>query len=141
MPLKPPIHPGRVIWSGENPGILLKQDPDGPLSAVGLFFRIFYSPEGRGSALLLFENPQADDSRPDAVNAMITDNEAMGKYLMTSFIGKLPAFRDLPAFESTRFVKLRESYATGDPGSARCGRWQLRCRTNDRQGSRWWRLC
>ena len=117
MPLKPPIHPGQVIWSGENPGILLKQEPDGPLSAVALFFRIFYSPEGRGTALLLYENPEDDQTRPDSVNAMVTDNEAMGKYLMKSFIGKLPAFRDLPVFESTRFVKLQESYATGDPRS------------------------
>lgn len=117
MPLEPPIHPGSIAWTGENPGILLKEDPDGPLSAVALFFRIFYSPEGRGTALLLYEEPNAAASLPDTVNVMLTDNRPMAEHLMQTFIGKLPAFKGLPAFGSTQYVEITESYPTGDPRS------------------------
>ena len=41
-----PVNPGSVEWSGENPGIYLKSDPDGDYSVVALFFRIVLSPYG-----------------------------------------------------------------------------------------------
>ena len=44
MPIAPPLNPGKVDWTGENPGILLKDGPDGPFTAMALFFRIVYSP-------------------------------------------------------------------------------------------------
>ena len=28
---KSPINPGKVEWSGENPGIYLRDEPEGPL--------------------------------------------------------------------------------------------------------------
>ena len=37
MPLNEPVTPGIVDWTGENPGILLK-DSDGNFSAMALFF-------------------------------------------------------------------------------------------------------
>ena len=67
MPLPTPINPGTVVWTGENPGILLKEDPDGPWSALAMFFRIFYSPAGRGSALMLYEKPDLAASLPIVV--------------------------------------------------------------------------
>ena len=39
MPLRDPLTPGRVDWTGENPGILLR-GPDGNFSAMSLFFRV-----------------------------------------------------------------------------------------------------
>ena len=65
MPFGPAINPGKIDWSGENPGILLKEDPEGPWSAMALFFRLAYSPEGPGQALLLFAAPEAEESLPD----------------------------------------------------------------------------
>lgn len=115
MPLEPPIHPGTVVWTGENPGILLKEDPDGPLSAVALFFRIFYSPHGRGTALLLLEQPNASSSVPEVANVMLTDNRPLGAYLMCTFIGKLPAFAGLPGFGAAQLVDIEKATPEGDP--------------------------
>jgi hypothetical protein len=38
-----PIHPGTVEWSGENPGIYLKDSADGPWRSLMCFFRIVLS--------------------------------------------------------------------------------------------------
>ena len=40
MPLNEPITPGVVDWTGENPGILLKNE-DGSFAAMALFFGSF----------------------------------------------------------------------------------------------------
>jgi len=117
MPLNRPIHPGRVAWTGENPGILLKKDTDGPLSAVALFFRIFWSPKGRGTALMLYEKPEAAESLPAVHNIMLSDNREMAQFLIDTFISKLPAFANAPAFSALQHVDITESFAIGDPGS------------------------
>ena len=46
------VFPGKVEWSGENPGISLKEAPDGPFVALASFFRVVLSPHGRGHALV-----------------------------------------------------------------------------------------
>ena len=120
MPLESPIHPGKIVWTGENPGIFLKEDPKGPLSALALFFRIFYSPAGRGTALLFFEAPNVEQSLPEVVNVMLTDNRPMAEYLMQSFIGKLPALTGQAAFNAVQYVNIIESYSGGDPRSSYC---------------------
>ena len=53
MPLSMPITPGTVDWTGENPGILLK-DASGAFTAMALFFRVAWSPgrSGPGSLAL-----------------------------------------------------------------------------------------
>ena len=115
MPLNTPIHPGRVAWTGENPGILLKEDPDGPWSSMALFFRIFWSPKGRGTALLLYQNPNVAESLPAVHNIMLSDNQPMAQFLLDTFIGKLAAFAEAPAFSVLQHVAITESYAQGDP--------------------------
>ena len=45
---KSPIHPGKVDWTGDNPGIYLKDHQDGTWTSLATFFRIFYSPHGMG---------------------------------------------------------------------------------------------
>jgi hypothetical protein len=117
MPLATPIHPGTVDWSGENPGILLKEDPEGPWSAMALFFRIAYSPAGRGHALLLYEDPMRAASPPKVHNVMVSDNEHMARYLMANFVAKLPSFGGVPAFPAVRYLGLDQVAASGDPRS------------------------
>ncbi len=119
MPLKTPINPGKVVWSGENHGMLLKAAPDGPWTALALFFRLYYSPAGSGTALLLYEEPDLAESLPRACNVMISDNEPMARYLMSDFVARLgnSPFGTAPAFPAVQFVALEESHASGDPGS------------------------
>ena len=113
MPIKPAINPGTVDWSGENHGILLKSDTDGPFTAMALFFRIAYSPAGRGCALLLYEDPQSENSLPSVRNVMISNNELMARYLVDNFIAKLAAFRDARAFGDLRYVDAVSVRASG----------------------------
>ena len=40
------VFPGTVEWSGENPGISLKEKPDGPFTTLASFFRVVLSPAG-----------------------------------------------------------------------------------------------
>lgn len=114
MPIPPAINPGTVDWSGENPGILLKDDPDGPFTAMALFFRIVYSPAGRGQALLLFEKPDVGESSAAVRNVMISDNQPMARYLVDNFIVKLGAFADAPAFGAMQYVEATSVRAEGD---------------------------
>ena len=55
---------GTVEWSGENPGISLKEMPDGSSVALASFFGVVLSPHGRGHALVLLQSPQ--DASPPA---------------------------------------------------------------------------
>src|SRR5947209_2949995 len=41
-------HPGTMDWSGENPGMYLKENADGPFSTLVSFFCVVASPHGRG---------------------------------------------------------------------------------------------
>ena len=64
-----PINPGSVDWSGENPGMYLKETPDGPFVTLISFFRVVLSPHGRGHAAFLLldpgSEPQTSGSDPD----------------------------------------------------------------------------
>ncbi|MCV2866373.1 hypothetical protein [Defluviimonas sp. WL0075] len=114
MPLTDPITPGVVDWTGENPGILLK-DTDGNFSAMALFFRVAWSPVGQGQVLLLYGTPGAAEGTVGAPNVMLADNMPLAAFLKENFIGKLPAFRSVPAFDALP-VKLAQTVrSTGDP--------------------------
>lgn len=114
MPLDEPITPGTVDWSGENPGILLK-DEASDFSAMALFFRVAWSPVGQGHVLWLYGTPTAARGLAETPNIMLTDNVALGDYLKWNFIGKLAAFRTAPAFEHMP-VKLAQAVrSSGDP--------------------------
>lgn len=47
---------GEVEWSGENPGISLKESPDGAFVSLASFFRVVLSPHGPGHALVLMQS-------------------------------------------------------------------------------------
>jgi len=115
MPLSSPIHPGQVVWTGENPGILLKETPDGPFSAIALFFRIYVSPAGRGTVLLLLDSPEEKRAFPEGCNLLLHDNQDLAEYLLETFILRLPAFAALPSCESLSLIPIEECRSEGDP--------------------------
>jgi len=110
-----PIHPGAIDWSGENPGMYLKDKPDGPFVTLVSFFRVVVSPYGRGQALVLLESPLLDTSLPEALNVCVTDNDALAHWLVAEFLSRFGAFRGATALESMRYVPLTGSQASGDP--------------------------
>ena len=108
------IQPGGIDWSGENPGMYLKDKPDGPFVTLVSFFRVVVSPHGRGHALILLESPLLDTSLPEALNVCVTDNDALAHWLVAEFASHFGAFRGAGALQSMRYVPLSGSQASGD---------------------------
>ncbi len=114
MPLLEPVTPGVVDWTGENPGILLK-DTEGNFSAMALFFRVAWSPVGQGQVLLLYGTPGEVEGPVNAPNVLMADNMALANYLKDNFIGKLGAFRAAPAFDTLPLKTVQTVRSDGDP--------------------------
>ncbi len=109
------VFKGKVEWSGENPGISLKTDPEGPFTALASFFRVVLSPHGRGHALVLLQSPQEESPPADRANLCLTDNEALARYLVDEFVSKFAAFRGLPGLAGMQVRKADSVAAGGDP--------------------------
>ena len=105
--------PGTVDWSGENPGISLKETPDGPFVALASFFRVVLSPHGRGHALVLMQSPQ-DAKGP---NFCFHDNEKLARYLVSDFVSHFGAWKGLPGLQGLTYRPLDSVAASGDPAS------------------------
>ena len=86
------INPGRVDWSGENPGIYLNLDPAGDYTALALFFRVVLSPFGRGHAALVLGEPDQAKGWPDVPNFIMTDNQRMMRWIVDGWVTKMPTF-------------------------------------------------
>ena len=104
--------PGTVEWSGENPGISLKSDPNGPFTTLASFFRIVLSPHGRGHVLVLVR-PASEFVRTPAV--CLTDNEPLARWLVQEFVTKFGAFQGIAAMHELIYRKLDSVETAGDP--------------------------
>lgn len=114
MSRRPAINPARVDWSGENPGMYLKESADGPFVTLVSFFRVVMSPHGRGHALILLEAPGLNISLPEALNVCVTDNEPLARWLVQDFAMSFSAFRGVPALRTMPYVPLSGVQASGD---------------------------
>ena len=87
------INPGRVDWSGENPGIYLKTDPaNETYDTLALFFRVVLSPYGRGHAALVLGAPDEAKGWPEVPNLIMTDNQRMMRWIVDGWVTKMPTF-------------------------------------------------
>lgn len=109
-----PIHPGVVAWAGENPGIYLKDEQDGPWTGLMTFFRITWSEHGRGHGVLLLDDPNVEQSLPEVANFCITDNEPLARYLVDEFFSKFASFKVSPGLKAIQYLPLTEVYREGD---------------------------
>jgi len=109
--------PGTVEWSGENPGISLKETPDGPFVALASFFRVVLSPHGRGHALVLMQSPQDANSTARG-NFCFHDNEKLARYLVGDFVSHFGAWKGLPGLQGLTYRPLDSVEASGDPSSS-----------------------
>ena len=114
MPLNQPVTPGSVDWTGENPGILLK-DEAGNFTAMALFFRVAWSPAGQGQVLLLYGTPDRAEGTTEAPNLIFSDNADLTAFLKENFISKLAAFANAPAFATLPEVTAHAVRFSGDP--------------------------
>jgi hypothetical protein len=111
---RPPINPGTVDWSGENPGMYLKETADGPFVTLISFFRVVLSPHGRGHAAFIFQDPQGDGKNSQKPNVCYTDNEPLARYLKENFVSHFMVFRGIAAMSNFRYEKGRDFVASGD---------------------------
>ena len=111
----PIVFSGNVEWSGENPGISLKETPDGPFVALASFFRVVLSPHGQGHALVLLQSPQDASA---AGNVCYHDNEALARYLIAGFVSNFGAWKGLPGLAGIKYQKAESFKASGDPLSS-----------------------
>lgn len=109
-----PINPGTVDWSGENPGMYLKQEESGPFTCLVSFFRVMYSPHGGGHAVVVLMDPQGRD--PSAINAIYTDNRPLALYLKDHFLVHFGAFKGNPLLPD---LPMREAASFSHTGDAR----------------------
>jgi len=104
--------PGTVEWSGENPGIFLKSNPNGPFTTLASFFRVILSPHGRGHALVLVQPPNEYMRTPALC---LTDNEPLARWLVSDFVSKFGAFQGVAALGSLLYRKTDSVESNGDP--------------------------
>jgi hypothetical protein len=114
----PIVFPGTVEWSGENPGISLKEKPDGPFVALASFFRVVLSPHGRGHALVLLQSPQDADPPAERGNLCLHDNESLARYLIAEFVSHFGAFKGQAGLGGLVYRRLDSVEASGDPASS-----------------------
>lgn len=114
----PIVFSGSVEWSGENPGISLKERPDGPFVTLASFFRVVLSPHGRGHALVLLQSPMEADPPPDRANYCLHDNEKLARFLVAGFVSHFGAFKGMPGLDKLIYRRLDRVAAAGDPAGS-----------------------
>jgi hypothetical protein len=114
----PIVFPGTVEWSGENPGISLKESPDGPFTTLASLFRVVLSPHGRGHALVLMQSPQEANPPADRANVCLTDNDPLAHWLIERFVTNFRLFKGLPGMQSLAYRRLDSVQVSGDPLSS-----------------------
>ena len=112
------VFAGNVEWSGENPGISLKEKPDGPFVTLASFFRVVLSPHGRGHALVLLQSPQDANPPAERANVCFHDNEKLARYLVDEFVANFGAWKGLPGLGGLTYRRLERVEAAGDPANS-----------------------
>ena len=109
-----PFPDGAVDWSGDNPGIYLKDAADGPFVSLMVWFRIALSAYGKGHVLVLFEDPTRAAAWPELANFCICDNESLARYLVEGFCKKFGVFREARAFAALPYLPMQRHAVSGD---------------------------
>ena len=111
-----PVNPGSVEWSGENPGIYLK-DAQGAWQTLSVFFRVVTSPHGRGAGAIVLGAPAAAAGYPAAPNLCLSDNEPLMRWLVEHFVSRFASFRGMAGLAAMTYRAAR-AFATGGDGSS-----------------------
>lgn len=97
------IKTGALDWTGDNPFIYLKTDPDQDWSSLSLYFRIASSDYGSGHAILVLDNPYEAGDDCDT-RLLITDNQPLAEYLVRDFVRHFGLFRKAVALDKLKIV-------------------------------------
>src|SRR5947209_9599014 len=108
-----PVNPGKVEWSGENPGIYLK-DASGAWTALAVHFRVVTSPFGMGVGTIVLGAPATGSGYPAAQNVCISNNEPLMHWLVEHFVSRFASFRGMAGLQAMTFQPLTASETSGD---------------------------
>jgi hypothetical protein len=109
-----PFNPNKVDWSGENPGMYLKEAPDGPFVTLVSFFRVVTSPHGKGHAAFMLLDPYGDGKNPEKPNVCLTDNEPLAAYVQKGFVSYFGAFKGAKGLSNLQVKPAWDFMASGD---------------------------
>lgn len=109
------VRTGSVAWTGDNPFIYLKEDPDGSWSSLSVYFRIAASKYGPGKASIVVENPY-DGEVSGKARLVLTDNLELARYLVRDFVSQFVLFRPSPVMSDLEYVDgaTFEQFLTGN---------------------------
>jgi hypothetical protein len=108
------ILPDPIDWSGDNPCIYLRDRADGPYTALASWFRVAVSRHGAGHALVVVADPQRAGVWPEVATFCLADNPRLARDLVSRFLSRFAAFRDLPSLAAMPFLPLDGHEASGD---------------------------
>ena len=81
-----------ILWSGENPIMLLKETSESKETTAVGFFRVDYSPAGSGHAVFIMSSDLEVNNKK--LYTCITDNIKIGEWIRDNTIYQLPEFLD-----------------------------------------------
>lgn len=108
-----PVNPGKVEWSGENPGIYLK-DAEGLWQALSVYFRVVTSPHGPGVGVVLIGAPATGAGYPEAPNLCLSNNQPLMRWLVANFVSRFASFRNCAGLEAMTYHGADRFNTTGD---------------------------
>jgi hypothetical protein len=118
------INPGRVDWTGENPGIYLKHSADDEsYCLLSLFFRVALSPYGKGHAAIVLGAPDEAKGWPDASNFIITDNQRMMRWIVDGWVARMPTFVGRAGLQHMSWLNLDS--VQRQPGDLKTDYWEI----------------
>lgn len=97
------VRPGKVDWTGDNPFIYLKTDPEEDWSTLALFFRVTASDYGAGHLTLVVEDPYGP-ADSDARRVAFTDNVPLARFLIDEFVRRFVLFRPSTVLDTVETV-------------------------------------
>ena len=112
------FNPNTVDWSGENPGMYLKETADGQFVTLISFFRVVISPHGKGHAAFMLLDPHGDGGNPEKPNVCLTDNEPLAEYLKKGFVSCFSAFKGVMGLSNVQMKPGWDFMPGGDGGTS-----------------------
>lgn len=85
---------GRIIFSGENPGLTLYRPGTEQVVAAASYWRCVYSENGEGNALLIWVDPDGSGLGELAPHAIYTDNPGVARIVAERFTQHFGTFSE-----------------------------------------------
>lgn len=83
-----------VIFSGENPGLVLFKPGTDQIVAAASYWRCVYSEHGEGNALIIWSDPESSGLGSNAPHAIYTDNPGVARLVADRFTQHFDRFKD-----------------------------------------------